>query len=219
MWRFPVLSFVVLLVTATVSGASVFERDWKTPGDGLLTYDDVNNREWLDLSESLVFQFPGATLEARYQSVVAETLPGGLFDGFAVASRAEVILLAQSAGIAVETDDFATNAGPVGQMIDLLSATLEFSGGHLRSYGFIDEVSYSPSGVPFRFATIFRVDPRTPPLRSRADLSFSINDDFIGVSGVLLYRAIPEPDAWMLFGCGASFWYLTFLARKRLRTS
>ena len=25
----------------------VISRDWKTPGDGLLTYDDVNKREWL----------------------------------------------------------------------------------------------------------------------------------------------------------------------------
>jgi hypothetical protein len=91
-----------LLITATVFvvflcpalQAAVFERDWKTPGDGLLTFDDVNKREWLDLSESLLYQFPGDTLEARYKSVVVQTLPGGLFENFTIAKSSDVIALA-----------------------------------------------------------------------------------------------------------------------------
>ena len=40
--------YAIVLVAPSARGA-VFERDWKTPGDGLLTYDDVNRRVWLDL--------------------------------------------------------------------------------------------------------------------------------------------------------------------------
>ena len=39
--------------------AAAIERDWKTPGDGLLTYDDVSKRGWLDLTETQLFKFPG----------------------------------------------------------------------------------------------------------------------------------------------------------------
>ena len=42
-------SVLASLLAANLCSAAVFERDWKTPGDGLLTYDDVNRREWLDL--------------------------------------------------------------------------------------------------------------------------------------------------------------------------
>jgi hypothetical protein len=87
-------------VTLSAGRAAVISRDWKTPGDGLLTYDDVNQREWLDLSQTLLTsQFPGATQEDRYQYVASQTAPGGLFAGFSVAKSVDVIALAQSAGI------------------------------------------------------------------------------------------------------------------------
>jgi hypothetical protein len=61
---------LVVLLWARVSGAAVIQHDWKTPGDGLLTYDDVNQREWLDLSQTLQSsQFPVANQEAKYQYV------------------------------------------------------------------------------------------------------------------------------------------------------
>ena len=37
--------------------AAVLERDWLTPGDGLLTYDTVTGREWLDLPVTLLSQY------------------------------------------------------------------------------------------------------------------------------------------------------------------
>ena len=49
------LSIVLSLFAINNSSAEVFERDWKTPGDGLLTYDDVNRQEWLDLTETQLF--------------------------------------------------------------------------------------------------------------------------------------------------------------------
>jgi hypothetical protein len=41
------LCMTIIAGTLAVGRAAVVERDWKNLGDGLLTYDDVNNREWL----------------------------------------------------------------------------------------------------------------------------------------------------------------------------
>jgi hypothetical protein len=75
--------------------AAIFQRDWKAPGDGLLTYDDVNQRVWLDVTESQLSKFP----EPRLDNALAELAPGGMFNGFTFAKRNDVFALAQSAGI------------------------------------------------------------------------------------------------------------------------
>lgn len=41
---------LILLLTTVSESAGVVSRDLFEPGDGLLTYDDVNQREWLDFS-------------------------------------------------------------------------------------------------------------------------------------------------------------------------
>lgn len=57
----PLIVVVVLLSMMTGAGVShatfISSQDWKTTGDGLLTYDSNTNREWLDLTvnkESIV---------------------------------------------------------------------------------------------------------------------------------------------------------------------
>lgn len=92
-----IISATCLLMSTQIH-AAVIERDWKTPGDGLLTYDDVNKREWLDLTESRLLRFamPGDSLVDVYQAVVAETLPGGEYAGFSLAKNEDVLLLAES---------------------------------------------------------------------------------------------------------------------------
>jgi len=57
------LAALLALSCAPASQAAVFERDWKEPGDGLLTYDDVNQREWLDVPLSLLVHFPSPRLD------------------------------------------------------------------------------------------------------------------------------------------------------------
>lgn len=52
MIRFVLALLAATICLATSIDAAVISRDWKTPGDGLLTYDDVNQRVWLDLTES-----------------------------------------------------------------------------------------------------------------------------------------------------------------------
>jgi len=89
----------LLTTVAAPTTAAVFERDWKAPGDGLLTYDDVNNREWLDLSQSIRAQFGGTTGEENFQNTIAQLEPGGLFEEFTWASADDVREFAVSAGI------------------------------------------------------------------------------------------------------------------------
>ena len=69
--------------------ADVFERDLVPgSGDGLLTFDDVNQREWLDLTESILVNFP--------DGAVNELEPGGVFEDFTWATAEDVRSLAES---------------------------------------------------------------------------------------------------------------------------
>ncbi|QDU55290.1 hypothetical protein [Aeoliella mucimassa] len=102
-WILKFIASVILLAFHGTATAAVIQHDWLVPGDGLLTYDDVNQREWLDLTETQLFKFPGGTLEEQYQAVVDHTLPGGMFAGFTVATAEDVRALAESAGIDTTT--------------------------------------------------------------------------------------------------------------------
>ena len=136
--------FALALAVTSSSHAGVVSRDWKTPGDGLLTYDDVKQREWLDLTESRQSMFPGSTPEQQYQNALLELAPGGMYEGFAVAKGADLIAFAQSAGINVVSDDFAINASPTTNLINLVGVSLSNLDGGLLSLGFLDELGTRP---------------------------------------------------------------------------
>ncbi len=70
--------------------ADIYERDLISPSDGLLTYDDVNDREWLDLME---------TAAVDLSVVRASCEPGGSLEGFKFATAQDVQALAISAGV------------------------------------------------------------------------------------------------------------------------
>ena len=207
MKRFLCVTIALLVVLATnLCCAAVFERDWKTPGDGLLTYDDVNQREWLDLSVSAVGQFA----EPRRENAIAEIAPGGLFEGFTFAKRDDVIALAQSAEIDTSTTDFSVNEGPTRSLIDLLSPTPPWTGPILDSIGFIDEVLPPPYRAD-RVAADFYVHPRGDS--GFAALFVGADIDGLGrdTVGLMLYRAVPEPSSLFLAVLSAGLWI--FLGR------
>lgn len=197
MTRCFLLSVVSALVldngTAT---AAVISRDWKTPGDGLLTYDDVNRREWLHLSVSRLDQFPAPRLE----NAIAEFSPGGLFDGFTWAKGDDVRALAQSAGIDTSTLNRVINQVPTSQLIDLLGRTAERDESfiyRIESVGFIDQVQTSGPFAPRQIGAVFRVN--FIPNRAGgyaglllSDSSDSLDDDS---TGLMLYRVVPEPTS------------------------
>jgi hypothetical protein len=173
----------IVLVAPSARGA-VFERNWKAAGDGLLTYDDVNQREWLDLPLTLASSgvFP--------DGVFTEMHPGGLLDGFSWAKGADVIALAESAGVNTTTLDFVANHNATNNVIGLLGITrgpnLEddiYAGGRIDATG-------SPSGLS---VGAFFQDEISD---ARAGLSLSSQIDIVGrlAPGVWIFReAVPEP--------------------------
>jgi hypothetical protein len=194
---FRIAVFLVLSVAATQADAGVFERDWKIPGDGMLTYDDVNKRVWLDLSQTLLSsQFPGADREAKYQYVVQQTAEGGLFEGFTVGKAPDVIDLAQSAGIDTSTDNYATNRLPTLALQELLSITLGPGIGNNNTFsiGLLDETAGMPA--PFRLGAIFHII-----FTNQAGLALRDPARFLETNSgtaVMLYRVIPEPSTFLL---------------------
>lgn len=70
--------------------AAVIDMDWENPGDAKLLFDTDTDKRWLDLS---------VTADQSYNSVVANLGPGQVYEGFRVATQAEVLELWSHAGI------------------------------------------------------------------------------------------------------------------------
>jgi hypothetical protein len=192
----PVCGALLALVSASSLHAAVVEHDWKVPGDGLLTYDTVNKREWLDLSQTILDdRFPGtgsyaeAILESRYQYVVGQTAAGGLFEGFRVAQSPHARALAGSAGIDISMLNSANNAATL-ELGNLLGFTWQLPNGNKSAIGVINELH--PLRPDFRLGAEFVVLSTVAGLRiTNGYPDFSIPP--IPPPGVMLYRAIPEP--------------------------
>jgi hypothetical protein len=193
MKRFLLVLFCVVFVAGTPSSAAVFERDWKTPGDGLLTYDDVNQREWLDLTETFVATGP----QTNYEAVLDQISTGGLFAGFSVAISQDVIALAASASINTGTLDFNLNQESTGILIALLGETVATNQGGPGAFGLLDEYVPPLNKYPSQMEAAFQ---RIPGL-GVAGLSLFRFENLLGddrpdrFASVYLYRnAVPEQD-------------------------
>jgi len=87
----PIAAAIFLsLLTALPLHAGVVERDFQNPGDGLLTYDEVNQREWLDLTE---------TIDWSLADLLEGLSSNGPLQGFFLANKEDVSGLATSAGV------------------------------------------------------------------------------------------------------------------------
>jgi hypothetical protein len=177
----------------SVLKAAVISRDWKAPGDGLLTYDDANQREWLDFSQTyLSDQFPGVYREEKYQYVAGQIAAGGLFEGFIIAKSNDVLLLAQSAGIETSTLDYSVNALPAAALGQLLGYTATSAAtGSNHAAGEVDELRDSEGSRGGAWIGNSRFN--------RAGVWIGVNDLR---PGVWLYRPVPEPAAlWLAVMC------------------
>jgi len=179
--------FIGLALSLDTASAGVISRDWKTPGDGLLTYDDVNRREWLDLTESMLLQFPGSNFFARLQNAQAEFQSGEMFDGFTPANGFDVASLAQSAGIDMSTLDFVTNQAPSHSLVTLLGVT-HVDASTVTSWGALLGGPGGREATPTALVTIHDT--------SKAGVEFLQVDrsDY----GLWMYRQIPEPSTSFL---------------------
>jgi hypothetical protein len=195
--------------------AAVISRDWKTPGDGLLTYDDVNKREWLDLSQTVLSQFPGATREDKFQYVVSQLPPGGLFGGFSVAKSNDVSALAVSAGINISVPTSPANVIPVLELGALFSFTIDTSSptGTKVMAGLLDEFDPPPSSR--RTGAVFAVEFAATPDRAGLQIHGDSDILFNPLPAVYLVRSVPEPTTFLASLLGwAGF---PFLRRSRTR--
>jgi hypothetical protein len=205
-----VLALGVLLTPALLK-AAVFQRDWKTPGDGLLTYDDVNKREWLDLPLTRLSLFPGSNREERYERILSETANGGMFAGFMPAQSEDVIALAHSAGINTDPRISTVNEGPVSHLIQLLGPTAGAPPESASSQGFLSEFRPSTSTRRLAALVVYR-----PP--NTANLFIAASDDSLvypELNAVWLYRPIPEPHPLVLLLAVASLAPSLARARKK----
>jgi len=84
------IAVLITLVAAIDLRAAIIERDLYEPGDGLLTFDTINRREWLDVT---------ATGELSFAAVEWLLAPGRPLDGFELGSVADVELLVDSSGL------------------------------------------------------------------------------------------------------------------------
>ncbi|TWT97023.1 hypothetical protein Pla108_28000 [Botrimarina colliarenosi] len=84
------LTLLLALTLAAPAIGGVVSRDLFEPGDGLLTYDDVNQREWLEPAAATLVDYT----QEEFLSDLAE---GGAYSGFRFATLDDVRRLADSA--------------------------------------------------------------------------------------------------------------------------
>lgn len=82
---------LLLSVSAVGAHAVIIDHDWKTVGDANVLLDTTTGLRWLDLS---------VTANVSHNKVVANLVTGGFYDGFRLATQAEVLMLWSNAGIA-----------------------------------------------------------------------------------------------------------------------
>jgi hypothetical protein len=184
-----------------MSAGAVIERDWQSPGDGLLTYDTVNHREWLDLTVSDISQFPAPYVD----NAIAEVQPGGLFDGFTLATVADVTALGASAGIDTSTIDFSSNEAATRQLAELLGPTFSRPADNaVFAVGWLADFITLPGHLDsHRASADFAVNPSaTANGISGLFVASGSGDDLASYryhAGLMLYRQfVPEPPAGML---------------------
>lgn len=108
----PAHAILLLLALVCPAGAGVVSRDLFEPGDGLLTYDDVNHREWLDFS--VTRGVPAVDLS----HVLGES---GSLDGFRLATLTDVWdLFAPGSGARLGSSYLNPNARYTTGWIELL---------------------------------------------------------------------------------------------------
>jgi hypothetical protein len=183
---------LAILSCAGLCRGAVFQHDWKTPGDGLLTYDDVNQREWLDLSQTLLTsQFPDVGQYGKYSYVLGQTVTGGIFEGFTIAKGADVIALSTSAGITSSTMNYLTNYDATFALQQLLGITSVSQTGS-QSVGLLNERAAFSNELWAAGFLIFGT--------SQAGVDVHIGESIVNnPRGVMLFHSVvPEPTASVL---------------------
>jgi hypothetical protein len=207
-----------LLGIALPLRAEISERDFLAPGDGLLTYDDVHGREWLDLTETLGFD---------RTTIIEATQPGGSLDSFSLAELEDIEELVASANLSwIEPWSLpgVTGTGPK-SLVDLVGEIIQMEGVLLLvrlSSGQISDGPASASHLPVFIGTrayVLSVEAESLqpgglnrpiyPMLNHGGVFTAPTSALENEQGgpFWLYRAaIPEPSSLMLLLLGISIW-------------
>lgn len=200
----------IVMATSLQARAGVIAHDLEAPGDGLLTYDTINRREWLDLP---------ATAGVTLAEVMSQMAPGGRLEDFRFATLVDVSDLAASAEVGWTTWSLPFNSEPhAPELVELLGSVVRFSAGggpdivlgliasdNTSSVSLFDDTNFH---VVSMLVESLSVGPNGPALVytprggvfASAPIPWS-SGFVVGVGDIgpfWLYRAVPEPGAALL---------------------
>jgi len=199
-----VITVTALVLTSNVN-AALISVDWLSVGDNSITRDNTSGLDWLDLT---------ATTSISYDTVLAEQVAGGQFDGWRYATTDEVSTMFLSnfgidlyngntsfgpppAGLAQATGFFGDTIIGIGpQFTGIAGRTSDvnvFNNAHL-----VVGADYNSSTSTF----FRRIDPN---LNTHYSSDISINEftgSWLVSDGAWEPSAVPVPAAVWLFGSG-----------------
>jgi hypothetical protein len=194
------------LIFSASSHSALIDIDWQTPGDNLIIRDTSSGLDWLDLR---------VTADISHNMVVANLESGGTFDGFRLATQAEVIELWASAGITNNERVWVTGQfEPVKDLVDRLGTTTMFEEGLFpiakHTIGMVEGGPTLPENERWAMEITYAPDD----IHSRTSANYYTWDVSVADShySTYLVQAIPLPSAAWLFGSGLIG--LTGLARR-----
>ena len=193
----------VLALGATTAGAAVItdlsERDWLTPGDGLLTFDASSGLEWLDLTVTV-------------GNSILDTEAVSFFGEFRWASIFQIDRLLLAAGLPSDERD-TTDPGEIATIVALLNflGTTRITPTSISSLGVVIEPPFGPNNNDI-FKSVIAVIVSKPGVSvAVVDIPVPIGKDDpsfrFSSSGSWLVRdgapaAVPEPATLSILALG-----------------
>ena len=203
---------IVAIGCTRSSTAAILSRDFLNSGDGLLTYDSLNEREWLDITE---------TAGQSIDSIMTSLVPGGTLAEFSIASPEDIFALVESAGYDRSLPNHKNQFLAGNHLIDLLGESLRIDTEFRVSFDYPPDVftwrisdglvrdESSGHTVPIAVNTSGHLPTGVilfqPDIRSYVGPSqpYPLMLDDSQFRGVWLYRqAVPEP-AFITMLCAA----------------
>ncbi len=189
--------FFVLIASVNYSNADLIPMN-SSFGDDTITLDTETGNRWLDLTLSTPYS---------YNSIQPELEVGGLFEGYRLATRDDVLTLWGNAGIDTSLGGFTiANFIPITELMALVGVTGNngnLGGGNIfdYSYGCIDELRDDD----WNYVAGLASDP-DPLMAGRASFGTVPVNNLNSWHGAWLIETeqfpVPEPATMLLLGTG-----------------